>query len=41
MHTESGPIKLKSVKCVPSMTKNLISVGALADSGYKVVFSNQ
>ena len=41
MHTESGPIKLKSVKYVPSMTKNLISVGALADSGHKIVFSDQ
>jgi len=38
--TESGTIKLKSVSYVPSMTKNLISVGATTDSGYKVIFSD-
>ena len=38
--TESGAIKLKSVKYVPSMQKNLMSVGAIADSGHRIVFSN-
>ena len=38
--TESGAIKLKSVKYVPSMRKNLMSVGAIADSGHRIVFSN-
>ena len=38
--TESGAIKLKSVKYVPSMQKNLMSVGAIADFGHRIVFSN-
>ena len=39
--TENGAIKLKFVKYVPSMRKNLISVGAIADSGLRVIFSSQ
>ena len=35
---ESGAIKLKSVKYVLSMRKNLMSVGAIADSGHRIVF---
>ena len=38
--TESGAIKLKSVKYVPSMRKNLMSVRAIADSSHRIVFSN-
>ena len=40
MTTESGAIKLKSVKYVPSMQKNPMSVGAIADSGHRIIFSN-
>ena len=40
MQTKSGSIKLKTVSYVPSMTKNLISVGAIADCRYKVIFSD-
>ena len=39
VNMEDGSIKLKSVKYVPSMRKNLVSVGAIADSGHKVSFS--
>ena len=39
VNTEDGSIKLKSVKYVPSMRKNLVSVGAIADSSHKVSFS--
>jgi len=38
--TESRPIKLKMVEYVPSMTKNLIFVGAITDIGQQVIFSN-
>ena len=41
VQTENGAIKLKSVKYVPSMRKNLISIGAIADSGLRVIFSSQ
>ena len=37
----NGAIKLKSVKYVPSMTKNLISVGAIADTGHRIMFSSR
>ena len=40
VNTEDGSIKLKSVKYVPSMQKNLVSVGAIADAGYKIGFSS-
>ena len=40
VQTNNGAIKLKSVKYVPSMTKNLISIGALADIGHKILFSS-
>ena len=41
VRTPTGEIKLKPVKYVPSMTKNLISVGAIADCGNNVIFSNK
>lgn len=41
VQTQSGEIKLKPVKYVPSMKKNLVSVGAIADAGYKIIFSSQ
>ena len=37
--TTSGEIKLTNVRYVPSMKKNLISVGSIADSGRIVVFT--
>lgn len=40
MNTSDGAIKLKLVKYVHSMTKNLVFVGAIADSSCKVVFSS-
>ena len=40
VQTPSGVIKLNEVKYVPSMQKNLISVGSLADEGHVVVFSH-
>ena len=39
--TPTGEIKLKPVKYVPSMTRNLISVGAIADCGNNVIFSDK
>ena len=39
VHTENGAIKLKLVKYVPSMKKNLLSVGAIADTGHRTIFS--
>ena len=39
VNTEDRSIKLKSVKYVPSMRKNLVFVGAIADSSHKVSFS--
>ena len=39
IHTENGAIMLKSVKYVPSMKKNLVSVGAIADTGHRTIFT--
>ena len=39
VHIENGAIKLKSVKYVPSMKKNLLSVGAIADTGHRTIFT--
>ena len=39
--TKSSVIKLKEVQYVPSMTKNLVSIGALADAGHRILFSKQ
>ena len=41
VNTEDGSIKLKSVKYVPSMQKNLVSVGAIADVGHEIGFSSR
>ena len=41
VQTNNGAIKLKSVKYVLSMTKNLISVGAIADTDHRIIFSSQ
>jgi hypothetical protein len=38
--TKTGEIKLINVKYVPSLTKNLVSVGAIADRGNLVVFTH-
>ena len=38
MKTKTGEIKLMNVKHVPSLTKNLVFVGAIADTGNLVVF---
>jgi hypothetical protein len=38
VRTDSGVIKLANVKYVPSMKKNLISVGSIADGGNLVIF---
>ena len=38
VRTDSGVIKLSNVKYVPSMKKNLISVGSIADGGNIVIF---
>ena len=40
VQTKFGGIKLKEVQYVLSMTKNLVSVGAFADSGYRVIFES-
>jgi len=40
IQTENGAIKLKNVKYVPNMKKNLISIGAIVDHGHRVVFSS-
>ena len=39
--TKLGAIKLKEVQYVPSMMKNLVSVGALADAGHCILFLKQ
>jgi hypothetical protein len=39
--TNSGEINLTNVKYVPSMRKNLVSMGLIADIGRLVVFSDQ
>jgi hypothetical protein len=39
--TNSGEIKLTNVKYVPSMRKNLVLAGSIADSGRLVVFSDK
>ena len=41
VQTSNGAIKLKSVKYIPSMKKNLMSVGAIADTGHRILFSSQ
>ena len=41
VHIENGAIKLKSVKYVPSMKKNLLSIGAIADAGHRTIFTAQ
>ena len=41
VQTSNRAIKLKSVKYIPSMKKNLISVGAIADTGHKILFSSK
>ena len=38
VRTDSWEIKLSNVKYVPSMKKNLISVGSIADGGNLVIF---
>jgi hypothetical protein len=38
--TQTGEIKLANVKYVPSLKKNLISVGTINDSGNHLVFTN-
>ena len=39
IHTPAGSIKLDNVKYVPSLKKNLVSVGNIVDTGSKVIFS--
>ena len=41
VNTEDGSIKLKSVKYIPSMQKNLVSVGAIAEAGHEIGFSSR
>ena len=41
VRTDNGAIKLKSVKYVLSMKKNLLSMGAIANTGHRAVFSNR
>ena len=41
VQTSNRAIKLKSVKYVPSMRKNLVSVGAIADTGHRILFSSR
>ena len=41
VHTNNGAIKLKSIKYVPSMRKNLLSVGAIVDTGHRTIFSDR
>jgi hypothetical protein len=38
--TKTGEIKLTNVKYVPSLTKNLISVGAIVDTSNLVIFTH-
>ena len=38
MRTDSGKIKLSNIKYVPSMKKNMISIGSIADRGNIVIF---
>jgi hypothetical protein len=40
INTSYGEIKLIDVKYVPTMKKNLISVGRVTDSGHLILFSN-
>jgi hypothetical protein len=39
--TNSGEINLTNVKYVPSIQKNLVSMGSIADTSRLVVFSDQ
>ena len=39
VQTPAGSIKLTNVKYVPTLTKSLVSVGAITDTGSKVIFS--
>jgi hypothetical protein len=41
VRTNSGEIKLTNVKYVPSMKKNLMSVGAISDTRNLVLFSDK
>jgi len=41
VQTNTSAIKLKEIRYVPNITRNLISIGALANSEYRVVFSNE
>ena len=40
LHTSTGEIKLENVRYVPSLKRNLASVGSIADCGHTVVFTN-
>lgn len=39
LRTSTGEIKLENVRYVPSLKRNLASVGSIADSGHTVVFT--
>ena len=39
VHTPAGSIKLTNIKYVPTLTKSLVSVGAIIDTGSQVIFS--
>ena len=41
VNIEDGSIKLKSVKYVPSIQKDLVSIGAIVDAGHKIGFSSR